>query len=886
MIHRALKGAAQVGGLVNLLIPDGIDTSPTSDYWYQRFPRFSKSNIPVTAESALTYGAVWNATNLIAGTIASLPLKLYRRLDGGGKEVARDEALFKLLHSEPNEHMDSFVFWEMLGQWQLNYGNGLAEIQRVRGNREVFALWPIHPTRVVKLHKEVEGEPLGEPVWEIRNNNGKSSFIPDSDMFNIVGALSDDGYIGKGITDYAFEAIGAGLAGRQYRSTFLRDDATAAGVLRHPGQLGEDARKNIRKEWHEALRDPENKGNMAVLWEGMEYDKIGTDPEQAQLIEGLVFDVQELARFYELPPHLLAELSHGTYSNVEELMRHFVSVGLMKRLVKIERAIDRKLVSEAKKPQLYSKFSAEALLRGNFRERQEGLQIMRRNGIINADDWNEIEDRNPLPDGQGEQYIVEANMTTLDAMLNPPDPEPSPSQAPPENAAVALLLVQLHREREDKQHLKNELSAIASQLTKKQQEYDELDRKLYEEIQQGLHTDECLDKCERELREQEQTFEGRLKQAKSDHEDAIAAIQGQLDALHGEKVAMEAQLVQIQSERDELRTAGNRKDAELYDATEAHQSVVAKLQKRVEKADAECARLSANADQAALEYRQLEKDKRDVEQAYEDYKAAAEVEAELANELNANIDRLVSENTKLTSDSNNWAEKAAQHKDELTTARAELATLRDSRNDTADAASDRADELNAQVGRLEAANDVLRSERDDVANARTTLHDKLTDTERRFTDLQRDYDDFKRISEEKAAKRTGLNAQARENLSAANKRLAEQSLEKLCAFEVSEAKKYARKPNTFRAKVDAFYNDHRRRALEALSVPADAQTSLTGKDVHVAAWVESWVANSRKKLLDIDAQSGHEELAERIRAEVNNWSSRLSEIEALFRGQT
>lgn len=362
-----------------------------------------RAGVRVNGASALTFSGCWAATNAIAGLFGTLPCKLYRKTDAG-REEAESHSLSALLAAEPNGDMDSFIFWEMMTQWWVNYGNAFAEIQRRKESGQIVALWPIHPSRV-RPEKGNDQEWTGR--WLVRNNSGSDSVFDASELLNIVGALSDDGIVGKGVISYAATTIGTALAEQGYRGEFYANGGRPSGVLEHPQKLSDTARDNLRREW----RTVHGRSNeVAILWEGMKFNPVTVSPEHAEIINSSVFSIQEIARFYDLPPHVLYELSHGTFANVEEMNRFLVTHSYNRRIVRVEKAIQRQLLSEAEKRQKhFIKFNVDAFLRGNPKEQAEILEIEFRNGVTSADEWRALKDRNKLPDN-GDVYWVRRDM--------------------------------------------------------------------------------------------------------------------------------------------------------------------------------------------------------------------------------------------------------------------------------------------------------------------------------------------------------------------------------------------------------------------------------------------------------------------------------------------
>lgn len=396
----------------NVLTNNGLP-GPASDFWYTDTGA-SRAGMNVNSTSALTLSSCWAATNAIASLFGKLPCKVFRTT-GDGREVQPQHPVHRIVGREPNSLMDSFIFWEMLTHWWVNYGNAYAEIVRTETTGRIVALYPIHPTRV-KPERDLNGEWTGRYVIKSRL---RDVVLESDELLNIVGPLSDDGVTGKGLLLYAASAIGVGLAEQKYQGDFYANGGRPSGVLEHPSKLGPDTRDQLRKEWR-MVHGQSNQ--VAVLWEGLKFNPLSVDPEHAQLVQSRVFSVQELCRFYDLPPHVLYELSNGTFANVEEMNRFLVSHSFGNRIVRVEKALDRQLFSEREKEQdYYTKFNVNALLRGNPKEQAEINQIKFNCGALSQDEWRAQDDQNKLADDIGSQYWVRRDLAPITLVLNSAD---------------------------------------------------------------------------------------------------------------------------------------------------------------------------------------------------------------------------------------------------------------------------------------------------------------------------------------------------------------------------------------------------------------------------------------------------------------------------------
>lgn len=418
--------------LLDALLPRALERGPDDDFWYRPVGAKSAIGQAVSQETALGVTSVWAATNKIASALASLPCKTYQQQEVNRNE-AIDHPLYYLLHSEPNPDMDSYVFWEMLTQWWVNRGNAFAEIERAGGQRDgqVIALWPIHPSRMCPEWNE-GGTAFR---WRVRNNTRDDVWLETHEVLNIVGVLSSDGIFGKGVIDYLSHAIGVAMAQDKYRGAFFTGGGQPPGVLKHPSKLDKVARENLRREWKQIHASPEGAQEIAVLWEGMEYMATGVDAEKAQMIKSSEFSVTEMARAYDLPPHVLADLTRATFSNIDSQQISLVVDSYRPRIVRVEKSMQRQLLTaDEKKAGYYFRFNVDGMLRGDPKARAETNQIKLQNGRLTINEWLAQDEQNPIADDIGNARFIPANFTTVERLVSGADVAPAVPAPPVENA--------------------------------------------------------------------------------------------------------------------------------------------------------------------------------------------------------------------------------------------------------------------------------------------------------------------------------------------------------------------------------------------------------------------------------------------------------------------
>ena len=372
----------------------------------------SSSGKVVTERSAMQMTAVYACVRILSEAIAGLPLHMYRYKDDGGKEKALDHPLYLLLHDEPNPEMSSFVFRETLMTHLLLWGNAYAQIIR-NGKGEVVALYPLMPNKMT-VSRDETGQlyyTYQKSQEELPKDNTYTVTLHPSDVLHIPG-LGFDGLVGYSPIAMAKNAIGLAIATEEYGSKFFANGAAPSGVLEHPGTIKDPQR--VRESWMSQFGGSVNSNKIAVLEEGLKYTPISISPEQAQFLETRKFQINEIARIFRVPPHMVGDLEKSSFSNIEQQSLEFVKYTLDPWVVRWEQSIQRTLLTPEEKKTYFVKFNVEGLLRGDYQSRMSGYATARQNGWMSANDIRELEnlDRIPAEDG-GDLYLVNGNMLPL-----------------------------------------------------------------------------------------------------------------------------------------------------------------------------------------------------------------------------------------------------------------------------------------------------------------------------------------------------------------------------------------------------------------------------------------------------------------------------------------
>ena len=394
-------------------------TDRTSGSSYSFFLGGTSSGKYVTERSVMQMTAVYCCVRILSEAVASLPLQFYRYTDDGGKEKAVDHPLYFLLHDEPNPEMTSFIFRETLMTHLLLWGNAYSQIIR-NGKGEVVALYPLMPDRM-KVDRDEHGRLYYEyTVYDAddvdgrkgTNKVGRTVRLQPHDVLHIPG-LGFDGLVGYSPIAMAKNAIGLAIATEEYGSKFFANGAAPSGVLEHPGTIKDPSK--VRESWQATFGGSGNANKIAVLEEGMKYTPISISPEQAQFLETRKFQIDEIARIFRVPPHMIGDLEKSSFNNIEQQSLEFVKYTLDPWVSRWEQAMVRALLTPDEKKKYFFKFNVDGLLRGDYQSRMNGYATARQNGWMSANDIRELENLDRIPAEQGgDLYLINGNMTKLE----------------------------------------------------------------------------------------------------------------------------------------------------------------------------------------------------------------------------------------------------------------------------------------------------------------------------------------------------------------------------------------------------------------------------------------------------------------------------------------
>lgn len=368
--------------------------------------RNSKSGIEVDDESALSSTAMFAGVRFLAENMASVPLKLYRR-EGRGKEALRDDPRWQLLQMAPNPEQTAMEFREMLMGFVVTSGNAYAEI--VEGRDGIAeSLWPMVPWRV-RPKRNDQGRLT---YWVKRPGDEVEVPLPPERVLHFRG-FSRNGILGDDVIFRMREALGLTIAAERSAAAFFGHGAQPSGVLQTDEALSEKAYDRLTKERDAIHGGVDNWHRLAILEEGIKWHQISTDPEKAQLIETRKFQVTEVSRILNLPPHVLKDLERSTFSNIEHQGLELVMYTLRPWSVRLEQVYEMRLLLPRERRTHLIRHNLGGFLRGDLKAQSDYFSTGRQNGWLSANDVREDLDMNGIGP-QGDVYWAPINMLPAD----------------------------------------------------------------------------------------------------------------------------------------------------------------------------------------------------------------------------------------------------------------------------------------------------------------------------------------------------------------------------------------------------------------------------------------------------------------------------------------
>lgn len=387
---------------------------PQETVRYLWMPR-TDSGVSVTHDNALKMSAVWACVRVIAETVSQLRWSVFQQRTDRGRDELRTHPAFRLIEFSPNSEMTPFTWRETMLGHVLTYGNAFSEIERDNASRPI-GLWPLAPDRV-----EVLRDANLDLFYRYHQPFGEAVDLSPRDVFHLRG-LGFDGCSGYSVIQMAAQAIGLGKVQEQAGASFWKNGARPGGILTPAGNLTSESRDSITRQWQEQYGGGQNFNRVALLSHDLKYQPIGIPAEDAQFIDSRKFSVEEIARWYRVPPHKIASLDRATFANIEHQSIEFVVDTIVPWAVRFEQEIDAKLIRSPAK-RVFSKVLVKSLLRGDSAARATFYREMRDLGVMSINDIALEEDMNPVEGG--DLRLVPMNMMTIEQAAKPPEPAPA-----------------------------------------------------------------------------------------------------------------------------------------------------------------------------------------------------------------------------------------------------------------------------------------------------------------------------------------------------------------------------------------------------------------------------------------------------------------------------
>lgn len=359
----------------------------------------SLSGENVNESTALTYSAVYNAVSLISGTVSTLPLHLLRK-EAKKTVFMQDKRLFRVLHNQFNPYMTAQIGREVMTAHILTWGNCYAE-KVYNGYGEIQELWPISPDRV---RPSMEESGL---VYYVKVNSEEKPFTRDK-ILHIPG-LGFDGFVGYSVIAMARKSLGLAMAMETFGSLYFGNGTHPSAVITAPNQVKDP--KAMREAISEVYSGLGNAQKMMLLEDGMKIETIGIPPEDSQFLESRQFQIPEVARWFNLPPHKLKDLTRSSFSNIESEQISFVTDSILPWLIRFEQHYDMQLLTDVEKFKqgLFTRHNVDGLMRGNSTDRATYYKTMFGTGAMTINEIREKENWDASTDPHADELFVPIN---------------------------------------------------------------------------------------------------------------------------------------------------------------------------------------------------------------------------------------------------------------------------------------------------------------------------------------------------------------------------------------------------------------------------------------------------------------------------------------------
>lgn len=399
----------------------------------------SSAGVNVNRRTALTYPAIWRYVNLLSRAVGKTPLLVWKRLPEGGKERDTEHAAFPLLHRLAAPNVTAFIFKQTLQGHAVLNGNGYAFIQR-RGDAAPKALLILDPEATYPIR-------ANGVLWYVTTANGEMRKLRPRNVLHIKG-LGFDGMMGYSVVEFARESFGLGLAMQGFSSRYFRANASPGVVLEHPAKLSEEARNKIRADWDRMHSGLEQAHRTAVLHEGMKANSFTNTAKESQFAELWLNEIRNISNWAGLPPHTVGDPTTTAYASLE-VEKQAILDEIDGHLVGWEQECTEKLTTEEEKEDrtVFCEFLRAAFVRADLETRTKAQVDLVNNGLLSPDEAREIENRNPLPNGEGQKFRMPLSIGIVgEEPSEPAAPEPDDDDEEASRFVPLPELMQVHRQ--------------------------------------------------------------------------------------------------------------------------------------------------------------------------------------------------------------------------------------------------------------------------------------------------------------------------------------------------------------------------------------------------------------------------------------------------------
>lgn len=351
-------------------------------------------------DKALTLTAVWCAIRLLAESVSSLPISVYTKQANGDKLEDTKSPIYKLVKFKPNYYQNKITFFEFIMLSICTEGNSYVQIVRNNSGTPVqlICLDPSNVTVVVnnnELFYQVDG----------------GAVLDSSDMLHFK-TITDDGVTGLSPIDQCAKALNWGVSLETFGETFFSNGAKPSSILQTDRALSDTALQRLKTSFNSNYGKLKNSNSTIVLEEGLTFKPISISPEQAQFLSSRQFSIEEVARIFNCPPHMLKDLSKSSFNNIEMQSQEFVTYTLMPYITRIEQEMNLKLFRTNELGKTFVEFNVNGLLRGDVKSRTEAYKTAITNGYMSINEVRQKENMNSIEGG--DKHFMQMNMTTID----------------------------------------------------------------------------------------------------------------------------------------------------------------------------------------------------------------------------------------------------------------------------------------------------------------------------------------------------------------------------------------------------------------------------------------------------------------------------------------